>query len=149
VQSEPFRTRHSSGIERQFVSMRNLQPHSAGRAACGGSHERSRGMTSRRNFLRTSAPAGGGLVFWFSPGALPRATFAQPAAPSPTPAAGGGGDEVSEQTGAAQRQSGRGFGGQNIPKDVDAWLKIGQDGAISLFTGKVEFGQGIQTAFGQ
>src|SRR5207237_4751104 len=38
---------------------------------------------------------------------------------------------------------------QNIPKDVDAWLKIGQDGTISLFTGKVEFGQGIQTAFGQ
>ena len=36
-----------------------------------------------------------------------------------------------------------------FPKDVDAWLKIGQDGAVSLYTGKVEFGQGIQTAFGQ
>jgi len=104
-------------------------------------------MTTRRDFLRTSALAGGGLVLWISAGGSPRAAFAQPA-PNPTAGAGSS-DEVSEQTGSAQRQSGRGFGGQNIPKDVDAWLKIGQDGTISLFSGKVEFGQGIQTAFGQ
>jgi isoquinoline 1-oxidoreductase len=81
-------------------------------------------MTTRRDFLRTAAFAGGGLVLWISSGGSARPAF-------------------------AQQQSGRGFGSQNIPKDVDAWLKIGQDGAISLYTGKVEFGQGIQTAFGQ
>lgn len=35
------------------------------------------------------------------------------------------------------------------PKDVDAWLSVGTDGLITLGTGKVEFGQGIQTAFAQ
>src|SRR5579884_107130 len=81
---------------------------------------------SRRDFLRTSSLAGGGLVLWIASGAS-RPALAQPA-PSP---------------------SGGGFSSANIPKDVDAWLKVGQDGTISLFTGKVEFGQGIQTAFGQ
>ena len=36
-----------------------------------------------------------------------------------------------------------------FPPDVDTWLKLGPDGTVTLFTGKVEFGQGIQTAFGQ
>jgi isoquinoline 1-oxidoreductase len=35
------------------------------------------------------------------------------------------------------------------PRDVDAWLSIGADGIVTLATGKVEFGQGIQTGFAQ
>jgi CO/xanthine dehydrogenase Mo-binding subunit len=29
------------------------------------------------------------------------------------------------------------------------WLRVGQDGEITLSTGKVEYGQGIQTGFAQ
>ncbi|WNG40635.1 xanthine dehydrogenase family protein molybdopterin-binding subunit [Archangium violaceum] len=32
---------------------------------------------------------------------------------------------------------------------LDAWLRIGADGVVTLMTGKVELGQGILTAFGQ
>jgi isoquinoline 1-oxidoreductase len=88
---------------------------------------------SRRDFLRASALAGGGLVLWIGSGRSPIPAFAQSA-----PA-----------TGAPPSRAAGGLGGNAIPKDVDAWLKIGQDGGISLYTGKVEFGQGIQTAFGQ
>jgi isoquinoline 1-oxidoreductase len=94
---------------------------------------------SRRAFLRASALAGGGLVVWFSSGRSPLPGFAQSAPTTPTSPARGG----------PPARVGGGSGGSAIPRDVDAWLKIGQDGAISLFTGKVEFGQGIQTAFGQ
>ncbi len=38
---------------------------------------------------------------------------------------------------------------RSTPKDVDTWLSIGTDGVITLATGKVEFGQGIQTGFAQ
>ena len=91
---------------------------------------------SRRDFLRASALAGGGLVLWFSSGR-------SPFRPSPSPR-----PKLLQPAGAPPRAGG-GFGSSGIPKDVDAWLKIGQDGAVSLYTGKVEFGQGIQTAFGQ
>ena len=33
--------------------------------------------------------------------------------------------------------------------DVDDWLRINSDGTITLFTGKVEYGQGLQTALAQ
>ena len=36
-----------------------------------------------------------------------------------------------------------------MPTSVDAYLHLGNDGKITLFTGKVEYGQGIQTGFGQ
>jgi len=36
-----------------------------------------------------------------------------------------------------------------IPKDVDAWITLAADGALTLHTGKVEFGQGIRTGFAQ
>jgi isoquinoline 1-oxidoreductase len=105
----------------------------------------SHSRVTRRNFLRTSALAGGGLVLWFSstPGAA--------AQEAPSNSAGQS-NEVSEQNsspGVPPQSNGRGFSSANIPKDVDAWLRIGEDGTISLFTGKVEFGQGIQTGFGQ
>ena len=35
------------------------------------------------------------------------------------------------------------------PTDLDSYLKINPDGTITALTGKVEFGQGIQTGFGQ
>src|SRR2546427_7241020 len=32
---------------------------------------------------------------------------------------------------------------------VDSWLAVGQDGGVTLFTGKVELGTGVETALSQ
>lgn len=41
---------------------------------------------------------------------------------------------------------GRGFGGQRAPQDVGAWLHIDGQGAVTVFTGKVEVGQNARTS---
>ena len=45
---------------------------------------------------------------------------------------------------AQERRSGRGY-----PDDFNAYLKIGEDGRVSCFTGKIEMGQGIHTSLAQ
>jgi isoquinoline 1-oxidoreductase len=40
-------------------------------------------------------------------------------------------------------------GGQPVPRDVAAWLHIGEDGAITVYTGKAEVGQNIRTSLTQ
>ena len=40
----------------------------------------------------------------------------------------------------AQQESGRGGGGDRMPADVNAWLHIGEDGTVTVFTGKTEIG---------
>jgi len=47
------------------------------------------------------------------------------------------------------QESGRAFGGQQLPKDVGAWLHIAADGQVTVFTGKVEVGQNIRTSLAQ
>jgi isoquinoline 1-oxidoreductase len=47
------------------------------------------------------------------------------------------------------QESGRAFGGHELPKDVGAWLHIGVDGQVTVFTGKVEVGQNIRTSLAQ
>ncbi|MHC4176253.1 MAG: xanthine dehydrogenase family protein molybdopterin-binding subunit [Planctomycetota bacterium] len=47
----------------------------------------------------------------------------------------------------AQRRRG-GFG-RRTPADFNAFLKIGEDGKVSCFTGKIEMGQGIVTSLAQ
>ena len=49
-------------------------------------------------------------------------------------------------TGARSQESGRAFGGHELPKDVGAWLHIAADGQVKAFTGKVEVGQNIRTS---
>ena len=48
----------------------------------------------------------------------------------------------------AQETGRRGFG-QPLPQDFNAFLRIGEDGRVSGFTGKVEYGQGIITSMAQ
>jgi nicotinate dehydrogenase subunit B len=43
-----------------------------------------------------------------------------------------------------QSQRGRGY-----PEDFNAYLRVGQDGRVSCFTGKIEMGQGIHTSLTQ
>ena len=76
----------------------------------------------RRDFLR--ALGGGILVFY-----LLDAAEAQPP--------GGG------------RRGGGGRGQQNVPQDIGAWLHIGEDGQITVYTGKAEVGQNIRTSLTQ
>jgi isoquinoline 1-oxidoreductase len=47
------------------------------------------------------------------------------------------------------QESGRAFGGNELPKDLDAWLHIAADGRVKVFTGKVEVGQNIRTSLAQ
>jgi CO/xanthine dehydrogenase Mo-binding subunit len=47
------------------------------------------------------------------------------------------------------QESGRGFDPHELPKDIGAWIHIGADGRITVFTGKVEVGQNIRTSLAQ
>ena len=51
----------------------------------------------------------------------------------------------------AQQESGGGRrgGGRTAPQEISAWLHIGEDGAITVYTGKVEVGQDIRTSLAQ
>ncbi|MDE3200966.1 MAG: xanthine dehydrogenase family protein molybdopterin-binding subunit [Acidobacteriota bacterium] len=47
------------------------------------------------------------------------------------------------------QESGRTFGGHELPKDVSSWIHIAADGKVKVFTGKVEVGQNIRTSLAQ
>jgi isoquinoline 1-oxidoreductase len=56
-------------------------------------------------------------------------------------------DELDAQQRPAQRRR-RGFG-PPLPKEIAAWLHIGEDSLVTVFTGKVELGQNIRTSLTQ
>ncbi len=43
----------------------------------------------------------------------------------------------------------RGFHSEDLPREIDAWLHIGEDGMVTAFVGKVEIGQNIRTELAQ
>jgi isoquinoline 1-oxidoreductase len=43
----------------------------------------------------------------------------------------------------------RGFHPEELPKDISAWLHIGEDGGVTAFSGKAEMGQNIRTSMAQ
>src|SRR6266446_1354549 len=43
----------------------------------------------------------------------------------------------------------RTFHNEELPKDISAWLHVGEDGSVTGFTGKAEIGQNIRTALAQ
>jgi CO/xanthine dehydrogenase Mo-binding subunit len=47
------------------------------------------------------------------------------------------------------QESGRTFGGHELPNDISAWLAIASDSRVTVFTGKVEVGQNIRTSLAQ
>jgi len=57
---------------------------------------------------------------------------------------------VLKEAWAAQESGGsrRGFG-EALPQEVSAWLQIGEDGAVTVYTGKVEVGQNTRTTLTQ
>lgn len=52
--------------------------------------------------------------------------------------------EAFQESGGGRRNS-----EDNFPKEIDAWLHIGERGEITAFTGKVEVGQNIRTSLSQ
>jgi len=50
---------------------------------------------------------------------------------------------------AGAQESGRGRNSESAPQDLNAWLHIGEDGAVSICTGKTEVGQNIRTSLSQ
>jgi nicotinate dehydrogenase subunit B len=48
-----------------------------------------------------------------------------------------------ESGGARQRR------GESLPKEIDAWLHLGESGKVTVYTGKVEMGQNIRTSLTQ
>ena len=57
----------------------------------------------------------------------------------------GGGLFVGLAAPALAQESGRRFAEHQLPKNVSAWLHIGADGRVHVFTGKVEVGLHIAT----
>jgi isoquinoline 1-oxidoreductase len=44
---------------------------------------------------------------------------------------------------------GRRGGGRGAPQEISAWLHVGEDGQVTVYTGKVEVGQNIRTSLAQ
>ena len=44
---------------------------------------------------------------------------------------------------------GRRHSGEELPQEISAWLHVGDDGGVTVFTGKVEVGQNIRTSLSQ
>ena len=86
---------------------------------------------SRRRLLQ-SAGAAGGLTVLFSSGR----TLAQSGDATPVV-----GTPIATPPPAPERPQ--------PPTDVDSYIRINEDGTATLLCGKVEYGQGIQTGFGQ
>jgi isoquinoline 1-oxidoreductase len=53
------------------------------------------------------------------------------------------------QEGGVRGRGGRGGGGGAAPAEISAWIHIGEDGTITVFTGKTEVGQNIRTSLTQ
>lgn len=90
---------------------------------------------TRRNLIKSSGLGAGLFVFWKS------GVSGQDATPAATPM---------PEHGTVNT---RGIPYSTVfspdPQEVDSHLKIGEDGTVTLFTSKIEFGQGIKTAFAQ
>jgi nicotinate dehydrogenase subunit B len=54
-----------------------------------------------------------------------------------------------ESGGRQAGESGRPAANRQLPKEIGAWLHIGEDGTVTAYTGKVEFGQDIRTSLTQ
>jgi isoquinoline 1-oxidoreductase len=57
---------------------------------------------------------------------------------------------MAKESGAMQETApARGFHAEELPKEINAWLHLGEDGGVTAFTGKAEIGQNIRTSLAQ
>ncbi|MGI8485255.1 MAG: molybdopterin cofactor-binding domain-containing protein, partial [Thermomicrobiales bacterium] len=88
---------------------------------------------SRRNLVKSAGIAAGLTIFW-------KPVAAQDSNASPVASPMAGATPETTPVAAARPQP---------PTAIDAYLHVNEDGTVTLFTGKVEFGQGIATGFTQ
>jgi isoquinoline 1-oxidoreductase len=50
---------------------------------------------------------------------------------------------VAQESGGGRRR------GDSLPKEIDAWLHVGDNGKVTVYTGKAEMGQNIRTSLSQ
>ncbi|WP_165228771.1 xanthine dehydrogenase family protein molybdopterin-binding subunit [Aquisphaera insulae] len=55
-------------------------------------------------------------------------------------------EAVAQESGRSGRARGGGGRGGQLPREIDAWLHIGDDGTVTASTGKVEVGQNARTS---
>ena len=58
-------------------------------------------------------------------------------------------DALAQESGRQDGEAGRRGQGSSGPKEIGGWLHIAEDGSITAYTGKVEFGQNIRTSLSQ
>jgi nicotinate dehydrogenase subunit B len=58
-------------------------------------------------------------------------------------------DALAQQQGESGGGRRGGFSGEQMPKEISAWLHVDENGAITVCTGKVEMGQNIRTSLAQ
>ncbi len=51
---------------------------------------------------------------------------------------------VAQESGGARQRR-----GDSLPNEIDAWLHLGENGKVTVYTGKVEMGQNIRTSLSQ
>lgn len=51
---------------------------------------------------------------------------------------------AAQESGGGRRRS-----GESLPEEIDAWLHVGNNGRVTVYTGKVEVGQNIRTSLSQ
>jgi nicotinate dehydrogenase subunit B len=90
---------------------------------------------TRRQLLGNAGFAAGGLVIGFALGH----SLLTPK-PAAAPKVVGGGAEAAPAAVAT---------GTPPTNQIDAWLNIGRDGSVTVYSGKVELGTGVQTALAQ
>jgi nicotinate dehydrogenase subunit B len=56
---------------------------------------------------------------------------------------------IAQEGGLRQGESGRGGFNERLPDDIGAWIHIEENGAVTVYTGKVEIGQNIRTSLSQ
>ncbi len=56
---------------------------------------------------------------------------------------------VLKHSSAQESGGGRQRRGESLPRDIDAWLHLGESGRVTVYTGKVEVGQNIRTSLTQ
>jgi CO/xanthine dehydrogenase Mo-binding subunit len=57
--------------------------------------------------------------------------------------------DAQESGGGPRGARAGGFRGEELPREISAWLHIGESGAVTVYTGKVEMGQNIRTSLTQ
>src|SRR5690242_3779925 len=50
---------------------------------------------------------------------------------------------IAQESGGGRRR------GESLPQEINAWLHIGENGKVTVYTGKVEIGQNIRTSLSQ